>query len=141
LSRKGCGFDSRPRHCAACGFRARCFALAPKQAACLVSASPPVYHLVLASAFPRRHLYPERNRVMFARIRFVGLVMLFCATAASAQAQTTLRYKFKPSDKLAYVVENKMSMKLDVAGKETEMTVSQIMDLAWNIESVASDGK
>src|SRR5256885_13597308 len=78
---------------------------------------------------------------MFARIRFVGLVMLFCATAASAQAQTTLRYKFKPSDKLAYVVENKMSMKLDLAGKETEMTVSQTMELAWNIESVASDGK
>jgi len=78
---------------------------------------------------------------MFTRTRLVGLALLFSATAVPAQAQTTLRYKFKPGDKLAYVVENKMSMKLDVAGKEMEMAVSQMMELAWNVESVGSDGK
>ena len=78
---------------------------------------------------------------MFTRTRLVGLVMLFFATAVPTQAQTTLRYKFTPGDKLAYAVENKMSMKLDIGGKEMEMAVSQMMELAWNIESVGSDGK
>jgi Family of unknown function (DUF6263) len=74
------------------------------------------------------------------RIAGLGLAALFVA-AVPAQAQTTLRYKFKQGDKLDYVIENKMTMKIDLGGKEIEMAINQNMEMAWKVESVANDGK
>jgi hypothetical protein len=74
------------------------------------------------------------------RIAGLGLAALLVA-AVPAQAQTTLRYKFKQGDKLDYVIENKMTMKIDIGGKEIEMAINQNMEMAWKIESVANDGK
>src|SRR5205823_581165 len=106
LSRKGCGFDSRPRHSADAGGLAHS---AKPQAAYLVCIFPTVYDL----AWRRRDAISCRQRTsaMFPRTRWVGLVILLFASAVPAQAQTALRYKFKPGEKLVYVVENKMTMK------------------------------
>src|SRR5207244_3463797 len=57
-----------------------------------------------------------------------------------AQAQTTLRYKFKEGEKLNYVMEQTMVMKMNVGGKEVTVKSEQVMDLLWNIHSVDSDG-
>src|SRR5262245_55845859 len=74
------------------------------------------------------------------RIAGLGLAALLLA-AVPAQAQTTLRYKFKQGEKLDYVIENKMTMKIDLGGKEIEMAINQNMEMAWKVESVAGDGK
>src|SRR5262249_45871156 len=74
--------------------------------------------------------------------RLTGLaVALLVATAAPAQAQTTLRYKFKEGENLQYVAETKGTMKLDLMGKEINMDMNQAMDMIWNIKSVDNDGK
>src|SRR5262249_27798932 len=152
LSRKGCGFDSRPRQLHASlkaelqrwrwSSRFSVFEASPRLFLACECAS--AYHLQQISAAWPRTLSPssKRNWRMLLRTRMagLGLAALFIA-AVPAQAQTTLRYKFKQGEKLDYVIENKMTMKLDLGGKEIEMAINQNMEMAWKIEAVASDGK
>src|SRR5262249_10235149 len=80
----------------------------------------------------------------FPRGRFASggslAVLLICASAVPAQAQTTLRYKLKQGEKLDYQMEQKMLMKMNVAGKEVTMDLTQRIDLSWNIVRVDSNG-
>jgi len=72
---------------------------------------------------------------------WVGLVVAgVTLPAAHAQAQTTLRYKFKEADKLAYVMEQKMEMKMTVAGNDITTTMNQTMDMTWKVTAVDKDG-
>ncbi len=81
-------------------------------------------------------------RVRTIRLPALGLlVALFLGLAAPAQAQTTLRYKFKEMEKLNYELVQKMTMKLDIAGKELEMVIAQNIDMLWHIKSVDTAGK
>jgi hypothetical protein len=60
--------------------------------------------------------------------------------ASAAQAQTTLRWKFKQGDKLTYVTEQATNSKGSVMGMEFETTMSQTTDLTWMVKAVGSDG-
>jgi hypothetical protein len=75
----------------------------------------------------------------FVRIGLLAVAVV-CGQAVAARAQTTLRYKFKQGEKLNYVMEQNMVMKLNVGGKESAMDVKQVMDLTWHFVAVNSDG-
>jgi len=68
-------------------------------------------------------------------------VVLLAAGSFPAQAQTTLRYKFKEGEKLNYVMEQKMTMQMNVMGQDVEMNMTQTIDLTWQIQSVDKDGR
>jgi hypothetical protein len=65
-------------------------------------------------------------------------VMIVCG-AVSAEDGTTLRYKFKTGDKLHYMVEQKMNMEV-AAGQAAGITMTQTIDISWDIKSVDKDG-
>ena len=79
----------------------------------------------------------------FTRKKLVLLALagLLGVGIPSAQAQTTLRYKFKEGDKLDYVMEQKMVMKMSVLGKDIQTGVDQVIDISQNVTGVDKDGK
>jgi hypothetical protein len=60
--------------------------------------------------------------------------------SATAQAQNTLRWKFKKGDTLNYVMEQTTEMKMDLSGSLIEIVSGMTFDTTWNIKSVAADG-
>ncbi len=68
---------------------------------------------------------------------------LLLAASSSAQAQTRLRWKFKPGETLHYVTTMGMIEKAQIAGK-TPTTITMTMDAsyddAWKIQSVDKEG-
>ncbi|MBI3411187.1 MAG: hypothetical protein HY040_22870 [Planctomycetes bacterium] len=60
--------------------------------------------------------------------------------SGAAQAQVTLRYKFKEGEKLDYVMEQKMKMNQDVAGMKIQTDMNQHMEMSWTVQSVDSKG-
>jgi hypothetical protein len=76
------------------------------------------------------------------RVGYVGLLALgVLCTGAQAQAQTLLRYKFKPGEKLRYQMEQKMNMVMTVTGREVTADMTQTIDMSWEIKSVDQNGK
>jgi hypothetical protein len=73
------------------------------------------------------------------RVACIGLLAV-AALAAPAPAQTTLRYQFKEGEKLNYLMEQKMAMKMSVMGMDIAMDMNQTIDLSWNIAKVNKDG-
>jgi hypothetical protein len=61
-------------------------------------------------------------------------------SAATAEAQTTLRWKFKPGDKLTYVTEQSTTSVGNVMGMEFETKMTQLTDMTWSVKSVDSQG-
>jgi len=59
---------------------------------------------------------------------------------ATARGETLLRWKFEPGQKLQYVVQVKMTQKMNAGGTPTTMTTSQIMDTSREVKSVDADG-
>lgn len=60
--------------------------------------------------------------------------------AAPADDAVTLAWKFKKGERLNYVVEQNTTTDGQFAGQAIKNTVSQTIDMQWNIDSVASDG-
>src|SRR4051794_2690201 len=79
---------------------------------------------------------------MLVRSRLVPFVAVVgvLALAAPAQAQTTLRYQYKEGQQNKFVAEQKMTMKMDVAGQEIEMKMVQTMDMEEKVLGVNKDG-
>jgi hypothetical protein len=77
-------------------------------------------------------------RLTKARVACLGL--LLATLAAPAQAQTTLRYKFKDGDQLNYEMVQKMAMKMNVQGMEVAMDMNQTITMSWNVLTVDKDG-
>lgn len=75
--------------------------------------------------------------------RRVGLLVALVVAAGGvpAQAQTTLRYKFKSGERINYEMEQRMSMQMNAMGRDVKMDTSQIFDMAWTIGTVDADGK
>lgn len=69
----------------------------------------------------------------------VGAALLLAARPA--QAQTTLRYQFKAGDKIPYTMEQKASIKTDVAGKQSNLQIQLTVDWTWHVTAVGNDGK
>src|SRR5262249_27917376 len=84
--------------------------------------------------------YTMRN--VHARIIAGGLaVAVLILAGSSAQAQTTLRYKFNKGEKVNYEAEQKMSMKMNVMGNDVTMNMNMKMSLTQEVTGVTGDGK
>jgi Family of unknown function (DUF6263) len=79
-----------------------------------------------------------RTRTVLCAV-LAGTVL--CLAQAPAQAQTTLRYKFKVGDLLNYDMQQKMEMKMTVANMDITMDMKQHMDMSWRVVEVDKDGK
>jgi hypothetical protein len=76
--------------------------------------------------------------------RLACLVLLSAAgvcAAAPAPEQTTLRYRFKEGEKLHYVLEQNMTMDMNVAGQDVKMEMKQLLEMTWHVTGVDKDGK
>src|SRR5262245_5841863 len=71
-------------------------------------------------------------------------IALACAVgmiwSGAAQAQVTLRYKFKEGEKLDYTMEQKMKMAQSVGGMNINSEINQSMELSWSVQGVDSKG-
>lgn len=68
---------------------------------------------------------------------------LFCflaVLASAAGADTTLRWKFATGQKRNYVMTQKIVMKQEIMGKQSETSLTQTMDMTWEVKSVDKDG-
>ena len=90
-------------------------------------------------------LFLERLLFMLSLKGRIGCVALLAlgvlCSSSQAKAQTLLRYKFKPGDKLRYQMEQKMNMVMTVMGNNVTMDMTQTVDMTWDIKSVDQDGK
>jgi hypothetical protein len=77
--------------------------------------------------------------MLFTRGLLAGISLLVAAVVP-AHGQTVLRYQFKEGQKLHYVLEQKVTMKMNVQGQDFETDMVQIYDISWNILSVGKDG-
>jgi hypothetical protein len=68
------------------------------------------------------------------------LVGLANATAGSAAAATTLRWKFKQGQTIYYEMQQDMEMAMNMQGREFKTSTSQVMDMTWRVAAVNSDG-
>jgi hypothetical protein len=75
---------------------------------------------------------------MYCKLLTVALTSM--AIAGAAQAQTTLRYKFKEGDKLEYVVDQDQKIAMNVLGMDIDMTSKLAMGLSCNILQVDDKG-
>src|SRR6516165_8472568 len=73
----------------------------------------------------------------------VGLLSLTATLigVSPANAQVTLRYKFKQGETLNYDLDQKMKMEMAIAGQNINMSMTQTLDMTWKVESVDKDGK
>lgn len=80
----------------------------------------------------------------FVPTRMVWLLMLGAAlgpTAATLQAQTTLRYQFKTGDKIRYRLENLTETSLRPMNREITSKIAQNQEMTWQVSAVGADGK
>jgi len=73
-------------------------------------------------------------------VRFVTPLSMFIVLAwtSMAFAQEQLAWRFTPGESLNYVVQQSMTMTMDVAGKQQTIEMKQAMDMQWKIADVDS---
>src|SRR5690242_9054989 len=68
-----------------------------------------------------------------------------CAMGAlvtnSAQAQTTLRWKFQKGETLSYTMVQKTTNKINAGNQNVEYSFSQTIDNTWVVKDVTADGQ
>jgi len=78
------------------------------------------------------------NSIWNRRLALCLAVGLFCA--ATAQAATPVRWKFKQGEDLNYVMERQLEGKINLSGAEIEFKLRMVMDTSWKVGEVAKDG-
>ena len=74
----------------------------------------------------------------------LGLLTAFASAAlvaTTAQAQTTLRWKFQKGETLNYELVQKSSSKISVNNQNIEIQSNQTIDTTWVVKDVSSDGQ
>jgi hypothetical protein len=66
--------------------------------------------------------------------------VVLSAIGSTAGADTVLRWKFTAGQKREYVMVQKMAMKQEVMGRQIETTLTQTMEMTWEVKSVDKDG-
>jgi hypothetical protein len=88
----------------------------------------------------------ERKYLMSSYVlRRAGLGVLAALVVACgadrADAQTTLRYKFKKGEQLHYEMEHKIAMSTSFGGRDFSFDLGQTIDMTWNVADVDAAGK
>ncbi|HTM53543.1 MAG TPA: DUF6263 family protein [Pirellulales bacterium] len=73
-------------------------------------------------------------------LRLFSLALALLAVGASALAESELRWKFKPGEKLQYVIERSAEGKVNLTGAEFAFKMGMTFDTTWNVKAVAADG-
>lgn len=68
--------------------------------------------------------------------RLLAALLIAGAAATTAQAQSTLRWKFQPGETLNYQMGQKSTSKLSRMGQSVETSITQTIDTAWTAKSV-----
>lgn len=76
------------------------------------------------------------HRLSVSLLSILSLALL----AAPGQAQTKLRYQFKPGEKRSYVVEQKMATKVNVKGMDIESKQALSMEMEYLVKKVDAKG-
>ena len=63
-------------------------------------------------------------------VQILAVLLASALFASAAQAQTTLRYKFKEGDKLDYVVDQDGKISMNVLGMDLDMSTKMVMELS-----------
>lgn len=71
-------------------------------------------------------------------VAMIGLASIFGA-GAEARADV-LRWKFKTGEKLAYTMDQKTVTTMKIMGQEVKTTVSQTINMHWDVKSLTTDG-
>ena len=79
---------------------------------------------------------PARTRMVYALLLALSVV-----GSSSADPESALRYRFKQGEKLAYVVEATTRIDTIGLGRSNSATMSQFIDLTWEVSRVDGDGK
>jgi len=72
--------------------------------------------------------------------KLVAALLAGLTLAGAAQAQTTLRYKYKQGDKLDYVIDQDQKMAMSVNGMDIDIKVAMVIDMSWNTLDVDQSG-
>ena len=72
--------------------------------------------------------------------KLLAAALVALVAGASAQAQTTLRYKFKEGEKLDYVVDQDQKIAMSVLGMDIDMSTKMAMDLSCQTLKVDEKG-
>jgi hypothetical protein len=81
----------------------------------------------------------ERSRWSLLALSLAVLAATLCP-AGSQAAERTLRWKFKAGDSLGCVIDQQMVQTLKIANEDVKITISQLIDLRWDVKDVSSDG-
>lgn len=80
------------------------------------------------------------RKVMAASCRVTLLVLSLSLLSTSSFAQTTLRWKFTPGQKLNQVMEQDMKMAMKFGDQPFKTTIKQTIDGVWEVKSVDDQG-
>ena len=72
--------------------------------------------------------------------KLLAVALVGLTASAAAQAQTTLRYKFKEGEKLEYVVDQDQKIAMSVLGMDIDMTSKMAMELSCQTLKVDEKG-
>jgi hypothetical protein len=72
--------------------------------------------------------------------KMLAVALAGLTLAGAAQAQTTLRYKFKEGEKLEYVVDQDQKMSMSINGMDIDMKVKMVMEMDWQTLKVDNQG-
>jgi Family of unknown function (DUF6263) len=66
----------------------------------------------------------------------IGMVVILLGAGGAVHAQTVMAYRFKEGETLHYLMEQKNSTKISVAGADVVMNVNTTVNLAWQVLKV-----
>jgi hypothetical protein len=69
-----------------------------------------------------------------------GIVVLCLLEAASTEAQTALRWQFRPGEAYQLTINQDVTMSGIVAAQATESTINQVYDAVWTVSQVDRQG-
>src|SRR6266542_4214635 len=76
---------------------------------------------------------------MLFRTRTVLAILLTASVGSMALGQTTMAYRFKEGDKLHYLMEQKNTTTMSLAGTDIVLKVNTTVTMSWHVLKV--DGK
>ncbi|MBI2824879.1 MAG: hypothetical protein HYX69_09350 [Planctomycetia bacterium] len=82
------------------------------------------------------------RRVTLSRLATIValLAVVVFTAAASARAETKLRWKFKAGDKVGYEMGMEMDQDMKIGDMSVGMKMTHRMDMSWDVKDVAADG-
>jgi hypothetical protein len=72
--------------------------------------------------------------------KVLAVLLASLALASAAQAQTTLRYKYKEGEKLEYVVDQDQKTTMNLLGMDIDIKQNMVMKMTWQTLKVDENG-